>query len=114
MDNKSSKCKSKKGYMGSVGCTGELICDKGHIYPLKDGKKSKGVRVECSEDGGAEVGQWKAIDKNGQSSKLQPCIEGTRVQIEIIDKLFQEYLLILIPCWKGYHSSTQTIDQIHL
>ena len=97
LDHTSSKCKSKKGYMGSVGCTGELICDKGHIYPLKGGKKSKGVRLECLEDGGAEVGQWKAIDKNGQSSKLQPCIEGTYVQIKIIGKLFQKYLLIPIP-----------------
>ena len=77
--------------MGSVGCTGELICDKGHIYPLKDGKKSKGVRVECLEDGGAEVGQWHAID--GQfATKLQPCIEGTYIQIEISDKLFQKYI----------------------
>ena len=91
LDNKSSKCKSKKGYMGSVGCTGELICDKGHIYPLRGGKKSKGVRVECLEDGGAEVGQWHAID--GQfATKLQPCIEGTYIQIEISDKLFQKYI----------------------
>ena len=81
--------------MGSVGCTGELICDKGHIYPLKDGKKSKGVRVECSEEGGAEVGQWKAIDKNGQSSKLQSCIEGTYSVARNIFIFISEHLYFL-------------------
>ena len=63
--------------MGSVGCTGDLICNKGHIYPLKVGKKSKGIQVECTDDGEAEVGQWKSISKNGQLTMLLPCIEGT-------------------------------------